>query len=236
MTFMIGLLLFYDRSEGLSAAFADLTLTKMTADWKIIFFSTSSFTMGQQLLLCKCGRSYANVLVMLMTILNDQLQLNFCKWTFEFWQQHCVYRVQTLISTDQENPVFDDMALLKCPQGGKKWELGVLFTWKNKHLWEAGFIKVFDPTSTARLFIWKDLTHLLCRLLCGQRSICSCMLQMACARGPLMETSPQQSMYPTHQAKWTIIYAKKMVQGSRLNQYINYPEGLLWSCWSGQAV
>lgn len=27
-----------------------------------------------------------------------------------------------------------------------------------------------------------------------------------------------------------------MVLGSRLNQYINYPEGLLWSCWSGQAV
>lgn len=53
---------------------------------------------------------------------------------------------------------------------------------ENNHLWEAGFIKVFDPTSTAQLFIWKDLTHLLCRLLCGQRSICSCMLQMACAR------------------------------------------------------
>lgn len=100
------------------------------------------------------------------------------------------------------------MALLKCPQVGGKWELCVLFVWKNKHLWEAGFIKVFEPTSTAQLFIWKDLTHLLCRLLCGHWSICSCTLQMACAQGPLMETCPQQSMYPTHQAKRTIIYAK----------------------------
>ncbi len=178
-------------------------------EWKIsIFFCflLHHDWAGQHLLLRKHGLSYANVLEVLLWQL---WMIIFCRQTFEFRQLDCAYREQTLTSDDQENPVFHDMALLKCPQVGGKWELCVLFVWKNKHLWEAGFIKVFDPTSTAQLFIWKDLTHLLCRLLCGHRSICSYTLQMACAQGPLMETSPQQSMYTTHQAKRTIIYAKK---------------------------